>query len=108
MDRYELGGCEWALVEANRIRIETVRETEPGWSETLEETAAYLAQLGKTPVDYVEAWLAFRPLLNALRRSHGQSAPTVSGQWIARLRPREPDRVFSGAPSTNDNRWFVG
>lgn len=108
MDRRELGGCEWPLVEANRIRIETVRETEPGWSETPDETAAYLAQLGKTPLEYVEAWLTFRPLLAALRRPHGPSGPSMSGQWIPRVRPRDPDRVFAGAASTVDNRWFVG
>ena len=103
-----MSGGEWVLIEANRMRIEIMREREPGWSETLEETAAYLAQLGKTPLDYVEAWLAFRPSLEALRRSRWGSDAAGAAQAIPRLRPREPDRVFRDVPPIGGGRWFVG
>jgi hypothetical protein len=97
-----------ALAEANRIRIEVLNETEPGWSETLEQTAAYLETLGKTPLDYVEAWLAFKPSLDLLRRGHAQPPQPRHGLRAPRLRPRDPDRVLAGAASTADNRWRAG
>lgn len=103
-----MGKNSWALIEANRIRIEMLSETEPGWSETLEQTAAYLDRLGKTPLDYVEAWLAFKPSLAALRRRHTQPAPSWSGHRLPRLGPRDPDRVFANGRVTAGGRWFVG
>ena len=98
----------WALIEANRIRIEVLGETEPGWSETLEQTAAYLDRLGKTPLEYVEAWLAFKPSLAALRRRHPQPPTSWNGHRLPRLRPREPDRVFADGTVAAGGRWFVG
>jgi hypothetical protein len=90
-----------ALPEANRIRIEVLAELEPGWSETIEETAAYLARLGKTPRDYVEAWQRFRPSLAAFRRRHPQPPPARNRHRATRA--RTPDtQVVSGG------RWFVG
>lgn len=103
-----MGKNSWALIEANRIRIEMLSETEPGWSETLEQTAAYLDRLGKTPLDYVEAWLAFKPSLAALRRRHTQPASSWSGHRLPRLRPRDPDRVFADGRVAAGDRWFVG
>jgi hypothetical protein len=94
-----------ALTEANRIRIEVLAELEPGWSETVEETAAYLAGLGKTPLDYVEAWQRFRPSLAVLRRRHPHPGPAWSRHRTARSRAPEPavsTQVASGG------RWFRG
>ena len=100
-------GQDWSLVEANRIRIEILSEMEPGWTETLDETAAYLAGLGKTPFDYVEAWLAFKPSLEALRRHHAPSPLPLDGRRLPRLRPRDPDRVFA-AEKASGGRWYGG
>jgi hypothetical protein len=80
-----------ALAEANRIRTETMRERYPGWEESLAETSAYLASLGKAPLEYVRAWAAFRPSIADLHRN-----PPVAGMAQGRpaLRPRAPDTVF--------------
>lgn len=102
-----MSGNQWALHEANRIRIETMREREPDWSETLEETALYLERLGKSPLDYVEAWLVFRPSLEAFRRSF------VTPRRDASPRTRQPQAREAGQPRTasagaRGGRWFVG
>jgi hypothetical protein len=94
-----------ALAAANRIRIEVLGEQEPGWSETVEETAAYLARLGKTPRDYVEAWQAFRPSLAALRRRHPQPQPAWNGHRMPRTQAPE---AAAQAPVSSGGRWFVG
>lgn len=94
-----------ALAEANRIRIEVLGELEPGWSETVAETAAYLARLGKTPRDYVEAWQRFRPSLAALRRRHPQPSPAGNRHRAARGRAPEP---AAPAQAVSSGRWFTG
>ena len=102
-----MSGNEWALREANRIRVETMREREPAWSETLEETAVYLERLGKSPLDYVEAWLAFRPSLDAYRRSPA----TPHRETTTRLAQRpagEPEAKLAGGSGERGGRWFVG
>ncbi len=80
-----------ALAEANRIRIETMRERYPGWEESLAETSAYLVSLGKAPHEYVRAWAVFRPSIANLLRN-----PPVArqSQDRAHLRPRAVDTVF--------------
>ena len=85
-----------ALAEANRIRLEAMRERYPGWEESLAETAAYLVSLGKTPQDYVRAWAAFRPSIEGLRHTHPR-AGRDEGQshGVGRLRPRTAATVFS-------------
>jgi hypothetical protein len=80
-----------ALAEANRIRIETMRERYPGWEESFAETAAYLASLGKDPEEYVRAWSIFRPRIAQLRRNHPAFGRAHGG---ARLQPRGSDAVF--------------
>jgi hypothetical protein len=85
-----------ALAEANQIRIETMRERFPGWEESLEETSAYLAALGKAPQEYVRAWAVFRPRIAHLRRNHpafGRVQTRTQGG--TRLRPRSAEMVFS-------------
>jgi hypothetical protein len=99
------GHDESVLAEANLIRIEVIGELEPGWSETIEETAAYLARLGKTPRDYVDAWQAFRPSLAAFRRRHTQTRPAWHGHRMPRSRTSESDPP---ARSVSGGRWFVG
>jgi hypothetical protein len=99
------GNAGVALTEANRIRIEVLAELEPGWSETVEETAAYLERLGKTPRDYVEAWQAFRPSLAALRRRHPQPQPAWNGHRMPRAHAPE---AAAPAPTVSGGRWFVG
>lgn len=80
-----------ALAEANRIRIETMRERYPGWEESLAETSAYLTALGKPPHEYVRAWAAFRPSIANLHRD----PPVAKDSHVrARLRPRAADIVF--------------
>jgi hypothetical protein len=80
-----------ALAEANRIRIETMRERYPGWEESLAETSAYLASLGKAPREYVRAWARFRPSIANLHRDPPVAKESHVG---ARLRPRAADIVF--------------
>jgi hypothetical protein len=102
-----MSGNEWALREANRIRVETMRECEPEWSETLEETAAYLERLGKSPLDYVEAWLAFRPSLEAFRRPlampRGDASPRVAPR-----RTEEKGEGLTANAGARGGRWFTG
>ena len=85
-----------ALVEANRIRIETMQERYPGWEESLAETSAYLASLGKAPREYVRAWAVFRPSIEGLRRNHPAVGRAVErDRGASHLRVRSPDTVFS-------------
>jgi len=99
-------GDELTLFEANRLRISLYGEHEPGWSETLDETAAYLERLGKTPREYVEAWLTLKPTLDALRQA--RRAARGPAPQMLRLRPRHPDQVVRDADGPLGGRWFVG
>ena len=102
-----MSGNEWALREANRIRVETMREREPDWSETLEETAVYLERLGKSPLDYVEAWLAFRPSLEAYRRLPAAPRRDTTTR-LAQRRAREAEGKLAVGSDARGGRWFVG
>jgi hypothetical protein len=102
-----MSGTEWALREANRIRIEAMRERDPDWSETIEETAGYLESLGKSPLDYVEAWLAFRPSLEAFRRSLATPRRDASPRLTQRRTPEAGGRL-TATTGTRGGRWFVG
>jgi hypothetical protein len=102
-----VAGNEWALREANRIRIETMREHEPGWSETLEETALYLERLGKSALDYVEAWLAFKPSLEAYRRSFARPRRDASPR-TPQPQAREAGQGLTVGAGARGGRWFVG
>lgn len=103
-----MSGNEWALREANRIRIEAMRESEPDWSESLQETAQYLESLGKSPLDYVEAWLAFKPSLEAYRRSLTTSSREASSPGKPRSRPKDAGQVATTGTGGRGGRWFVG
>ena len=104
-----MSGGEWALREANRIRIETMREYEPDWSESLEETAQYLEGLGKSPLDYVEAWLAFRPSLELFRSSPATPSRESSSPGKPQSRSKDAGQLATnGTAGAPGGRWFVG
>ena len=87
-----------ALAEANRIRIETMRERYPGWEESFAETAAYLASLGKDAEAYVQAWAVFRPRIAQLRCNHPGLRPGPRRRTPAAARIRSGVRRLASGP----------